>query len=106
MRPSAYLGIEISKDPLELLNPCIGDLMLSIMEEDTFGANKAKKKIARRRHDFIDDGNAKSYAKIFKCATRMRKLEDCNKMLNKIKQIRRRGKQRRRQHWKRKGRRR
>jgi len=40
---------------------------------------KAKKKMARRRDDFID-GNAKSYAKILNCPTRMRKLEDYNKM--------------------------
>ena len=78
LRPSAYLGLEISKDQLELLNPSIGDLMLSKMEEDTIGA-KAKKKIARRRHDFID-GSAKSYAKILNCPTRMRRLEDYNKM--------------------------
>lgn len=78
LRTSAYLGLEISKDQLELLNPSIGDLMLSKMEEDTIGA-KAKKKIARRRHDFID-GSAKSYAKILNCPTRMRRLEDYNKM--------------------------
>ena len=78
LRQSAYLGLEISKDQLELLNPSIGDLMLSKMEEDTIGA-KAKKKIARRRHDFID-GSAKSYAKILNCPTRMRRLEDYNKM--------------------------
>jgi len=65
--PSAYLGVEISKDQLKLMNPSVGDLILSKIEEDTMGA-KAKKKIARRRHDFID-GNAKSYGKILNCPT-------------------------------------
>ena len=76
--PAACLGAEFSKDQLELMNPSIGDLVLSKTEQDAMGA-KAKKKTAQRRHDFVD-GNAKSCAKTLNCPTRMRKLEDCNKM--------------------------
>jgi len=103
---------------LELMNPSIGDLMLSKIEEDTMGA-KAKKKIARRRDDFID-GNAKSYANtklsytnekagglqqdasLFGrdlCRKRRRKEAKAIGEGTTKNRLGRRGKQARRQHW-------
>ena len=54
------------------------DVILSSLEQDSFGEN-AKKKRARRRMYFID-GNAKSYSKWLNSDTQMEKYADHNEL--------------------------
>jgi hypothetical protein len=77
--PSSYLGIDVSDDQNTFLNPSIRDVLFSTMESDAYG-EKAQKKRARRRQDFID-GNAKSYARWLNSPERMEALSDYNQMM-------------------------
>ena len=54
------------------------DVILSSLEQDSFGEN-AKKKRARRRMCFID-GNTKSYSKWLNSDARMEKYTDHNEL--------------------------
>ena len=68
----------MTDDQRRFLNPTMRDVILSSLEQDSFGEN-AKKKRARRRMCFID-GNAKSYSKWLNSDARMEKYADHNEL--------------------------
>jgi hypothetical protein len=72
--PSSYLGIDVSNDHNTSLNPSIPDFLFSTMESDAYG-EKAQKKWAHHRQDFID-GNAQSYARWLNSPECMEALSD------------------------------
>jgi len=59
--------------------------LLSSVEQGSFG-EEAKKRIAKRRHDVIDD-NTKRYSKVLNSEERMRKVIDYNEMTAGIAEI-------------------
>jgi len=83
--PSTSLDLEISKDQQQLFNPTYADLLLSSVEQGSFG-EEAKRIIANRHHDVID-GNAKSFSKVLNSEERMRKVTDYNEMTAGIAEI-------------------
>ena len=84
--PSSYIDCAIDTDQHCFLNPTMRDVILSSLEQDTFGDN-AKKKRARRRMDFLD-GNAKSYAKWLNSPARMEKYSDQNSLAGMLANMR------------------
>jgi len=61
-------------------------VLLSSVEQGSFG-EEAKKRIAKRRQHEVIDGNAKSYLKVLNSEERMRKVTDYNEMTARIAEI-------------------
>ena len=76
LQPSPYLNIDMDSDQYSFLNPTMRDVILSTLEQDSFGEN-AKKKRARRRMCMVD-GSAASYSKQLNSPARMEKFVDQN----------------------------
>ena len=85
LAPSSHINCEMTDDQRRFLNPTMRDVILSSLEQDSFGEN-AKKKRARRRMCFID-GNAKSYSKWLNSDTRMEKYADHNELTGLVAEL-------------------
>ena len=84
--PSSYIDCTIDTDQHCFLNSRMRDVILSSLEQDTFGDN-AKKKRARRQTDFLD-GNTRSYAKWLNSPARMEKYSDQNSLAGMLANMR------------------
>ena len=76
--PYSYLDIEITNDQASLLSPTPRDVQLAAIIDQCIG-NKSKKRIARRRIDFIS-GNVNSYARILNGPVQLDKIRTYNNL--------------------------
>ena len=74
--PSSYLDIDITNNQASLLSPTPFDVHLAAIIDQCIG-KKSKKRIARRRIDFIS-GNVNSYARILNGPVQLDKIRTYN----------------------------
>ena len=87
MVPSTYLHVEVTQDQVDLLNPTPRDVQIGAIIDQCIG-KKAKKKIARRRIDFVT-GNVNSYARILNGPAQIEKIKTYNQLSASIAQLQR-----------------
>jgi hypothetical protein len=82
LAPSAFLDVEMSFDQSELLNPHPRDIFMGAIMDQTVGT-RAKKKIAKRRCDFIA-GNVGSYSRLLNSEGQMIQITEYNELAASI----------------------
>jgi hypothetical protein len=76
--PSSWLGLDVSLEQENLLNPTFKDVILGNLMHETMGEG-AKKKIATRRLDMIE-GNIGSYSWILNSPAQLKAIADQNEL--------------------------
>ena len=85
--PSSYLDVHVKDDQEELLNPTARDIQIGAIIEQCIG-KKAKKKVARRRVDFVT-GNVNSYARILNGPAQLEKIKSYNQLAASMAELQR-----------------
>ncbi len=78
LEPNKYLNVEVTEDQLYLIQPTPADVLVGNILQDSIG-NNSKKKIAKRRIDFIT-GNVASYSRSLNNSETLGLISDTNKL--------------------------
>ena len=78
LEPSAHHGIEITNEQRDMHNPTVRDVQIGEILDQCIG-DKAKKRIAKRRIDFVT-GNINSYARCLNGPRQLEKIKTYNQL--------------------------
>ena len=83
--PSAHLDVDISADQQRMLNPTLRDVQVGAVIDQCAG-DKAKKRIAKRRVDFVT-GNVNSYARLLNGPEQLSRITTYNQLAASMAEI-------------------
>ena len=80
--PSPYLDVNVSRDQVKMLNPSPRDVQIGALIDESSG-EKAMKKIAKRRIEFMN-GNVNSYARVLNGQAQMESIKNYSELAASI----------------------